>query len=142
MNQTENPNTVLKNTKTPKSKEGKIMEKRYPKYFDRLKGLMGKLGKEIEGPMAGFGELHKQVFPDGVLTTKAKELITLAICITSLCEGCIAVHVRSALKAGATRQEIAEAIGVAIYMGGGPAVVFGCMALEALDQFEAAGVSS
>jgi len=118
------------------------MEKRYPKYFDRLKGLMGKLGKEIEGPMAGFGELHKQVFPDGALTTKAKELITLAICITSLCEGCIAVHVRSALKAGATRQEIAEAIGVAIYMGGGPAVVFGCMALEALDQFEAAGVSS
>ena len=112
------------------------MGKKYPEYYDRLKRLMGKLGKELEGPMAGFGQLHKQVFPDGALTTKTKELITLAICITSLCEGCIAVHVRSALRAGATRQEIAEAIGVAIYMGGGPAVVFGCMALEALEQFE------
>ena len=118
------------------------MEKRYPEYFDRLRGLMGKLGKELEGPMAAFGQMHKQVFPDGALTTKAKELITLAICITSLCEGCIAVHVRAALRAGATRQEIAEAIGVAIYMGGGPAVVFGCLALEALEQFEAVGVRS
>lgn len=113
------------------------MEIRYPEYFDRLRGLLGKMGKELEGPMAAFGQLHKQVFPDGALTTKTKELITLAICITSLCEGCIAVHVRSALRAGATRQEIAEAIGVAIYMGGGPAVVFGCLALEALEQFEA-----
>jgi AhpD family alkylhydroperoxidase len=100
------------------------MEKRYPEYYDRLRGLMGKLGKELEGPMAGFGQLRKQVFPDGALTTKAKELITLAICITARCEGCIAVHVRAALRAGATRQEIAEAIGVAIYMGGGPAVVY------------------
>jgi AhpD family alkylhydroperoxidase len=111
------------------------MEKRYPEYYGRLKGLMGKLGKELEGPMAAFGQLHNQVFPDGAL-------ITLAICITSLCEGCIAVHVRAALRAGATRQEIAEAIGVAIYMGGGPAVVFGCLALDALEQFEAVGVSS
>jgi AhpD family alkylhydroperoxidase len=113
------------------------MEQRYPEYFDRLRGLLGKMGQEIEGPMAAFGQMHKQVFPDGALTTKTKELITLAICITSLCEGCIAVHVRSALQAGATREEIAEAIGVAIYMGGGPAVVFGCMAFEALEQFEA-----
>jgi AhpD family alkylhydroperoxidase len=92
--------------------------------------------------MAGFGQLHKQVFPDGALTTKAKELITLAISITGRCEGCIAVHVRAALRAGATRQEIAEAIGVAIYMGGGPAVVYGCEALEAVEQFEAVGVRS
>ena len=75
------------------------MEKRYPEYYGRLKGLMGKLGKELEGPMAAFGQMHKQVFPDGALTTKTKELITLAICITSLCEGCIAVHVRAALRA-------------------------------------------
>jgi len=113
------------------------MEKRYQNYYDRLRGLMGKLGKELEGPMTGFGQLHKQVFPDGALTTKVKELITLAISITARCEGCIAVHVRSALRAGATRKEIIEAIGVAIYMGGGPAVVYGSEALEAIEQFEA-----
>ena len=87
------------------------MEQRYPEYFDRLRGLLGKMGQELEGPMAAFGQMHKQVFPDGALTTKAKELITLAICITSLCEGCIAVHVRAALRAGATRQEIADMVG-------------------------------
>ncbi len=116
------------------------MEKRYPETYDRLRGLMGKLGKELEGTMAGFGQLHKQALADGALSAKIKELITLAISITARCEGCIAVHVRAALRAGATRQEIAEAIGVAIYMGGGPAMVYGCDALDALDQFEASGV--
>ena len=74
----------------------------------------------------------------GALSAKFKELITLAISITSRCEGCIAVHVRGALRAGATRQEILETIGVAVYMGGGPAMVYGCSAYEALGQFEAA----
>jgi AhpD family alkylhydroperoxidase len=113
------------------------MEKRYPESYDRIRSLLSKLGKEAEGPMAGFGQLHKQAMADGALSAKFKELITLAISITSLCEGCIAVHVRGALRAGATRQEIVEAIGVAVYMGGGPAMVYGCEAFEALGQFEA-----
>ncbi len=116
------------------------MEKRYPEIYDHLRGLMGKLGKELEGTMAGFGQLHKQALVEGALSTKIKELITLAISVTARCEGCIAVHVRAALRAGATRQEIVEAIGVAVYMGGGPAMVYGCEALEALGQFEASGV--
>jgi AhpD family alkylhydroperoxidase len=115
----------------------KIMEKSYPEHYDRIRGLLGKLGKEAEGTMAGFGQLHKQAMADGALSAKFKELITLAISITARCEGCIAVHVRAAVRAGATRQEIVEAIGVAIYMGGGPAMVYGCEAFEALGQFEA-----
>jgi len=114
------------------------MEHRYPEQYDRIRGLLGKLGKEAEGPMAGFGQLHKQAMAEGALNAKFKELITLAISITSRCEGCIAVHVRGALRAGATRQEILETIGVAVYMGGGPAMVYGCSAYEALGQFEAA----
>lgn len=114
------------------------METRYPEHYDRIRGLLGNLGKEVEGPMAGFGQLHKQAMAEGALSAKFKELITLAISITSRCEGCIAVHVRGALRAGATRQEILEAIGVAVYMGGGPAMVYGCNAYEALGQFEAA----
>ncbi len=114
------------------------MERGYPEHYDRIRGLLGKLGKELEGPMAGFGQLHKQAMADGAMSTKFKELITLAISITARCEGCIAVHVRGALRAGATRQEVLEAIGVAVYMGGGPAMVYGCEAYEALGQFEAA----
>ncbi len=116
------------------------MEKKYPETYDRLIGLMGKLGKELGGTMAGFGQLHKQALADGALSTKIKELMTLAISITARCEGCIAAHVRAALRAGATPQEITESIGVAIYMGGGPAMVYGCEALDALEQFQASGV--
>jgi alkylhydroperoxidase/carboxymuconolactone decarboxylase family protein YurZ len=60
----------------------------------------------------------------------------LGIGIAAECEGCIAYHMHDALKAGATRQEVLEVIGVAILMGGGPAMIYGCEALAALDQFE------
>lgn len=76
---------------------------------------------------------------EGVLSAKVKELISLSIAVTCRCDGCIAFHVHDALKGGATREEIVESIGIAILMGGGPSVMYGCEALEALGQFEAAG---
>lgn len=117
------------------------MDKQYPAYFDQLTGLMTDLGKEIPGPMAGFGQLHKASMTDGALSAKFKELMALAIAITVRCDGCIAYHVHDALQAGATRPEIAEAISVAILMGGGPSAIYGSEALMALEQFEAAGMS-
>jgi AhpD family alkylhydroperoxidase len=87
--------------------------------------------------MGGFGQLHQKATADGALDKKTKELMALAIGIAVHCDGCVAYHVHDALKAGATRPEILEAIGVAIMMGGGPAWIYGCEALEALDQFEA-----
>lgn len=113
------------------------MEKSYPDYHRHLQGLMRKLGTELPGPMAGFGQLHKQATADGALSTKLKELIALGIGIAARCDGCISYHVHDALRAGATRQEIVETIGVAVLMGGGPAAMYGCDALEALEQFEA-----
>ncbi len=85
--------------------------------------------------MAGFGKMHKAAVADGVLSAKTKELIALAISITSHCDGCIAFHTHDAVKAGATRAEVEEAVAVAVLMGGGPAAVYGSDALEALDQF-------
>ena len=69
-----------------------------------------------------------------------KELIALAIGIAVHCDGCVAYRVHDALRAAATRAEV-ETIGVAIMMGGGPAVVYGCEALVAGEQFEAASVA-
>ena len=114
-----------------------MMEKRYPEYHDHLRGLTAKLGKELPGVVSGFRMLYKETLADGALDTKIKELIALATGVTAGCEGCIASHVRAARRAGATRQEILEAIGVAVLMGGGPAMVYGSHALEALEQFEA-----
>ena len=63
-------------------------------------------------------------------------IVWLAIAVAVRCDGCIADHVMDALCAGATRAEMAEAIGVAILMGGGPSVVYGAEALDALSQLE------
>ncbi len=112
------------------------MHTNYPEYMAELQKLAGKLGKELPAPMSGFAALHKGALADGALSKKVKELITLGIGIAARCEGCIAYHTHGALKAGATRQEILEVIGVAIFMGGGPALIYGCEALSALDQFE------
>lgn len=72
-----------------------------------------------------------------VPSTSANCLIALAIGISVHCDGCIAYHVHDALAAGATRAEVMETIGVAVMMGGGPSVVYGCEAMEAVEQFDA-----
>ena len=110
----------------------------YPSCYDHVAEMMGAYGVESPGVMDGFAKLHGAAVADGALSGKCKELIALAIGITVRCDGCIAFHVHDALKAGATRQEVAETVGVAIMMGGGPSVVYGCQALEALAQFEEA----
>ena len=111
----------------------------YPEYHSHLRNLLGKLGKELQGPMTGFGQLHKAAVADGALSAKVKELI--AIAVSARCEGCMAFHTHSALKAGAGRPEILEALGVAVLMGGGPSAMYACEALEALEQFQAASAA-
>lgn len=108
----------------------------YTERYGKLKDLSQKLILEIPEVMAGFGELHKMAVEPGALDTKNKELIALGIAIAVHCDGCIGFHVHDALVAGATRREIMEAVGVAILMGGGPCMVYGCEAMDALDQFE------
>ena len=72
---------------------------------------------------------------DGALPTKVRELIALAIAVSKQCDGCVAAHARGAAQGGATRQEVAEAIGVAILMNGGPATVWGPRAFAAFEEF-------
>ena len=108
----------------------------YPEFYKHVQVNMAKYGKESPDTMTGFMRVHKACSTDGALSTKVKELIALAIGITVRCDGCIAFHVHDALKAGASHAEIVDAIGVAILMGGGPAVMYGSQALEALEQFE------
>jgi len=112
------------------------MIKNHPKHYKELIGLMDQLGHEIPQTMSGFSSLHKASVTAGKLTAKTKELIALGIAITVRCDGCIAFHIHDALESGAIKEEIMETIGVAVLMGGGPSVMYGCEALEALNQFE------
>ncbi|MBN1680925.1 MAG: carboxymuconolactone decarboxylase family protein [Anaerolineae bacterium] len=113
------------------------MSKNFPEHYEHMRELMGQLGQEIPDTMKAFAQLHKAGGGDGVLSAKVKELIALGIAIAVHCDGCIAFHIHDALAAGASREEIAETIGVAVLMGGGPSVMYGCEALEALEQFMA-----
>jgi AhpD family alkylhydroperoxidase len=111
------------------------MIKDYSKHYNNLTKLMGEMGNKMPEIMGGFNKLHITSTAEGVLSSKTKELIALGIAITVRCDGCIAFHVHDALKSGASSEEVMETIGVAILMGGGPAVVYGCEAMEALEQF-------
>ncbi len=110
----------------------------YLAYHEHLEDRLKQLGTELPGPMSGFARLHKKAVEEGALSSKTKELMALAISIAVRCEGCIAYHTTDAIKAGATRQELLETIGVAILMGGGPASMYAAHAMDAIDQVFAA----
>ena len=107
------------------------------KYSNEAKAVndfIGTLSKENPKIAEGFITMHKAATEDSALSFKQKELISLGISITSRCEGCIASHVKGALKAGANKDEIVETIGVAVVMGGGPSIVYGNKAYEAMQE--------
>ena len=107
----------------------------FPSRFRSLGATMEQLGGEIPSVLGSFQQLHGAAMADGALDAKTKELIALAIGIAVHCDGCISYHVHDALAAGATRAEVIETIGVAVLMGGGPSVVYGCDAMTALEQW-------
>ena len=102
---------------------------------DGLRGPYSELRSTIPAVMSGYADLHRAVMAEGALPAKVKEFIALAIAVTRECDGCVAAHARGAARRGATAQEVAEMIGVAILMNGGPGTVWGPRALEAFHEF-------
>ena len=98
-----------------------------------------KLRKAIPDVYAAYAAQHKAAISgDGELPPKIRELIALAIAVTKQCDGCVASHARGAAQQGATAQEVAEALGVAILMNGGPGTVWGPRALAAFEEYQTA----
>lgn len=93
----------------------------------------GALYKAAPTVVRSFNDLAHGASADGALSKKTKELMAASISVVKQCEDCIAYHTQAAIKAGATREEYVEALGVAIEMGGGPASVYAGKALEAFD---------
>lgn len=94
-----------------------------------------RLREAIPDVYSGYVRLSAAAMSDGELPAKVKELIALAIAVTRECDGCVAAHARSAAAKGATAQEVAEALGVAILMNGGPGTVWGPRAYDAFAKF-------
>jgi len=84
--------------------------------------------------IASFNALSEAAMRDGVLDKKTKELIALALGVAAHCDACLGFHVKALIRLGASRMEIEEALGVAVYMGGGPSLMYAADALAAFDQ--------
>lgn len=105
--------------------------------LDDLRMPVRALREQIPEVFQGYGAMSAAVFTDGALDAKTKELIALAIAVAKQCDGCIASHARSAARRGATSAEVAEALGVAIVMDGGPGTVHAPRAFAAFEEFAA-----
>jgi AhpD family alkylhydroperoxidase len=104
--------------------------------LDELRQPAKDLRQHIPTVYEGYAALGKAAMSDGALDAKTKELIALAIAVTRQCDGCIASHARGAARSGATAAEVADALGVAILMNGGPGTVHAPRAFEAFHEFD------
>ncbi len=96
---------------------------------------VGLLRQGSPDAMKAFAALATAATASNALDSKTKELMALAIGIAVHCDGCVAYHTKMAHQHGATRQEVLETVALAVYMGGGPAAVYGADAARAYDQF-------
>lgn len=104
----------------------------WPETMNATKALNPDIGR-------AFGGMFQGVMKDGGeggLSVMYKELIALGIGVAVRCEPCIYAHVEKCLKAGATQQQVMEAAGVAVMMGGGPSYTYTTVVAAALKHFE------
>ncbi|MDA5193993.1 carboxymuconolactone decarboxylase family protein [Govanella unica] len=107
-------------------------------YKKELMARMGELGKLSPDTLAGYQVLSGAGAKTGHLDAKTRELIGLAVAVTTRCDGCITFHSKAALTQGATREEIAEALGVAIALNAGAALVYSARVMDAVEAHQKA----
>ncbi|MDR3501034.1 MAG: carboxymuconolactone decarboxylase family protein [Legionella sp.] len=98
---------------------------------------LAKMRKEMPDVMTGFSALAQASSKEGVLDKKTKELIAMALAVANHCPGCIGFHSQTLVKLQTSREELLETLAMAIYMGGGPSLMYAAEALEAFEEFSA-----
>jgi AhpD family alkylhydroperoxidase len=106
----------------------------YKETTDRISRGLGRLRADIPDTMKAFSALAQAATRDGALDRKTKELIALALGVAAHCDGCIGFHVQALHRLRASRAEVEEALGMAVYMGGGPSLMYAAEALRAYDE--------
>ena len=102
-------------------------------YRKKLTGRIGEFAAASPDTFKGYQTLSRAAEKTGQLDAKTRELIALAVSVTTRCDGCITVHTDLALKAGATKEEISEALGVAVAMNAGAALIYSLRVLDAAE---------
>lgn len=110
------------------------MSKQYKDITNDISASLKQLRSNSPEVMQAFGLLSAAAAKDGALDKKTKELIALALGVAAHCDGCIGFHTQTLVKLGASKQELMETLGMAVYMGGGPSLMYAADAITAFDQ--------
>ena len=113
------------------------MAKDYIEITREISGGMRELRKDAPDLMQGFSAMAGAAMKDSALSKKTKEFVALGIAISTRCDGCIGFHTKALARLGATKAEVHETLGVAVYMGGGPSAMYAANAVAAFDEFMA-----
>jgi len=109
------------------------MSEEVKSFYEKYKRDFGKMRQSMPDTVSGFSALFDSVMKDGALSVKHKELIALAIGVAVRCEPCINLHVKKCLGAGATKEEILDAVSVCAMMQGGPSFTYLPKVFDALE---------
>lgn len=111
------------------------MAKKYQELTTALSNQLATMRKEMPELMAGFANVAAAATKEGELNKKTKELIAMALAVANHCPGCIGFHAQTLIKLKTSRNELLETLSMAVYMGGGPSLMYAAEALEAFDEF-------
>lgn len=109
-------------------------------FLELTQGVTARLATLRSGApdvMKSFGALGRASMADGAVSAKTKELMALALGVAARCDPCIGYHVQALVRLGASRQELDETLGVVVYMGGGPSLMYAANAIAAFEEFSA-----
>lgn len=112
-----------------------IMSKPYPELCAEVSTSLSKLRVDTPDLMRGFSSLAQAALKPGALDKKTKELVAMALSVAARCDPCLGFHAEALVKLGCTRAELEEMLGMCVYMGGGPALMYAAHALDAYEQF-------
>lgn len=112
-----------------------MASKSYKEITRDISNAIGTLRTAQPGTMSGFSAMSKAALEPGVLSAIDKELMALAIGVASHCDGCIGFHVKALVRLGASHAQFTETLAVAVYMGGGPSLMYAADAVRAWEEF-------
>ena len=119
----------------PKLETGGAPTANWPEMTAEFSRQVRNLRANASEVMKAFSGIARSALAAQALDCKTKELIAIAIAVAVRCDDCIALHIKAAIDEGASQEEVVEALGMAIYMGAGPSVMYASHALEAHSQF-------